>query len=308
MAKNVREISFFKERVALSWETWLSANYLKFEKDGKSQSLTMTSVYGSPKKAVDAVLVVADNLRAAAEASCFLKHQYDRFGAWPQVICAPGFTSSKIDMGVLNETTYQSRVSKQMFGLRVIMSRLGIPAEVLETQPGYGEDIVLSLKQYLATNKKFKKIVVFSSRGYSMVVAQELLKRIPKIKWMFYDNPFISEEDRIFEAEIIGPEGTAIDMFLANIARVRQDWEDKRIPLGQESINTEPEYRVVKKFLEKGYVLAMTARDWDYFDMNMELAAKFMLERRADFSYLNEYPEMTFNAQLEALLKQYQNI
>ena len=75
MANDLKKLSLAVQREVLSYESWLTATSgFRFDKLSRQSMLPTVSVYGNHKLKVDAVLVVGDNLRAAAEATDFLLH------------------------------------------------------------------------------------------------------------------------------------------------------------------------------------------------------------------------------------------
>ena len=294
MAAESRKISEYKHRVACSYEPWLSVGNpdITVEKQGKYVEIPTISIFGGHKP-VDAVLIVGDNFRAAAEAVEFLNNCFDRFGCYPEVVCMPGMcTPARVNYG------------KPEFWLKLILISLGIPKEVVKKHShNFGENPLEGLKSFLKANKKMKKIAVFSSRGFSMNVAQELMFNFPKHKMYFYDNPFIVEEDRIFEAEIIGPEGFAIDLMIANIIHSAQDWNSKRCPL---RACCYPERPVMRKLAERGYLLGMSNHeDVAFLTIPAGDAFELLCDRQKEFSWFRN-PRRHILTQVNQLIAQYQ--
>lgn len=298
MAKEKKSLSAFKQREALSYETWLCANNLRIEKNGKMLLVPMISIFGRNEAPADAVLVVGDNFRAAAEAAEFLHNQNRKFGIYPKVICCSGFnTPAKINYG--HEAT---------FWLKFILQRLGIPkAMVKQYDPPYNDAPMPALIDFFVKHSELNRIAVFSSRGYSLTVAQELFCKLPRINWSFFENPVIPQSDRIFEAEIIGEDGFQVDLMLAAIAHSYQDWETKRYRLSAESQKNFPELEVMKKFLFKGYALGMQGyRDWNFFGVDARKGVELATDRKRDFLWMNQNPCQHIRRQVEELVKQYQ--
>lgn len=298
MAKEEKKsLSAFKQREALSYETWLCANNLRVEKNGKMLQVPLISIFGGNDGPADAVLVVGDNFRAAAEAAQFLHHQNRKFGVYPKVICVSGFnTPAWIDYG-----------HEASFWLKFILMRLGIPkAEVKRYDPPFGDNPTPVLVNFFAGHRELKKVAVFSSRGYSLTVAQELFLKLPEISWSFFENPVIQLEERIFDAEIIGENGFAVDLMLANIAHSCQDWEIRRCRLSAESQNNFPKMDVMAKFLLKGYALGMKGyRDWNFFGIKPSVGIILSNGRKDDFRRMKENPRQYVRRQVEQLIGQY---
>ena len=294
MAAESRKISEYKTRVACSYEPWLSVGNsdVTLEIQGKYVEIPTISIFGG-RKPVDVVLIVGDNFRAAAEAVEFLNNCNNRFGSYPEVVCMPGLcTPERVNYG------------NPEFWLKLILLSLGIPKDVVKKHsPDFGENPIEGLKFFLNDNKKMKKIAVFSSRGFSMNVAQELMFIFPKHKWSFYDNPFILEEDRIFESELIGPEGFAIDLMIANIVHSSQNWRTKRCPL---VAGCHPEGLVLRKIAQRGYLLGIVDHE-DVASLNMNGGDAFELlcERQKEFPWFKK-PEKHVFKQVKRLIVQYQ--
>ena len=275
MANDVKNLSQAMQREVLSYESWLTATSgFRFEKFNRQSELPTVSVYGSHKLKIDAVLVVGDNLRAAAEATDFLLHHKKMRGSYPEIICAPGFSiPAAIDFGYPAE-----------WWLKVIMLCLGIPKELLKQHKLCFDrrDPCWNLTEFFAERRKIKTVVVFSSRGYSMTVAQELYQRIPRINWVFFDNPMVQLEDRIFDTENISSGGFGIDLLIGGMVHVWQDWESFRYPLSSETRRNAPKKLPVKNLVHRGYVLGLeSGRDWDFFEEDaVKHLETIMLRRR----------------------------
>lgn len=275
MANDVKNLSQAMQREVLSYESWLTATSgFRFEKFNRQSMLPTVSVYGNHKLKVDAVLVVGDNLRAAAEATDFLLHHKKMRGSYPEIICAPGFSiPAAIDFGYPAE-----------WWLKVIMLCLGIPKELLKQHKLCFDrrDPCRNLTEFFAERRKIKTVVVFSSRGYSMTVAQELYQRIPRINWVFFDNPMVQLEDRIFDTENISSGGLGIDLLIGGMAHVWQDWGSFRYPLSSETRRNAPKKLPVKNLVHRGYVLGLeSGRDWDFFEEDaVKHLETIMLRRR----------------------------
>lgn len=275
MANDVKNLSQAMQREVLSYESWLTATSgFRFEKFNRQSMLPTVSVYGNHKLKVDAVLVVGDNLRAAAEATDFLLHHKKMRGCYPEIICAPGFSiPAAIDFGYPAE-----------WWLKVIMLCLGIPKELLKQHKLCFDrrDPCWNLTEFFAERRKIKTVVVFSSRGYSMTVAQELYQRIPRINWVFFDNPMVQLEDRIFDTENISSGGLGIDLLIGGMAHVWQDWGSFRYPLSSETRRNAPKKLPVKNLVHRGYVLGLeSGRDWDFFEEDaVKHLETIMLRRR----------------------------
>ena len=275
MANDVKNLSQAMQREVLSYESWLTATSgFRFEKFNRQSMLPTVSVYGNHKLKVDAVLVVGDNLRAAAEATDFLLHHKKMRGSYPEIICAPGFSiPAAIDFGYPAE-----------WWLKVIMLCLGIPKELLKQHKLCFDrrDPCWNLTEFFAERRKIKTVVVFSSRGYSMTVAQELYQQIPRINWVFFDNPMVQLEDRIFDTENISSGGLGIDLLIGGMAHVWQDWGSFRYPLSSETRRNAPKKLPVKNLVHRGYVLGLeSGRDWDFFEEDaVKHLETIMLRRR----------------------------
>ena len=127
---------------------------------------------------------------------------------------------------------------------------------------------------------------------------------------MFYENKYVEPKDRIFESEIIGPEGFAVDLLIGQAVRFSQDDGSKYYPLTDETKKNIPSKETLFKFLEKGYALGMkTYHDWDFFRCDMRKSVELYESRRADFPWLM-FPEKARQHMLECisvLIKQYGN-
>ncbi len=297
MAKEEKKsLSSYKTREALSYETWLSApvNFM-ITKNEEVHPVPTISISGDCSK-VDAVLVIGDNLRAAAEAARFMEKQKKAFGEYPNVVCSNGFTTSKkINYGY-----------SEAFWLKLVLVRMGIPKKVADRfTPEFKTQPIYDLLHYFRDGEK---IAVFSSRGYSLPVAQELFEKMPDVDWRFYENPVIAEEDRIFESEIIGEEGFAVDFMLANIVHCCRGQGMRRYPLSDESWKSMPKVKVMQKFLRKGYAFALEGwQDWEFFDIELREGLELASNRRNDFRWLYANSRMHVRHQVELLVKQYQD-
>ncbi len=293
MAEERRKISEYKIREACSYKPWLSVGNsdVTIEKKGKEVEIPTVSILGTHKP-IDVVLIVGDNFRAAAEAVEFLNNCKNRFGVYPEVVCMPGLcTPSRINYG------------NTEFWLKLILISLGIPKGVVKQHKlEFGENPVEDLRLFLKDHKKMKKIAVFSSRGFSMSVAQLLMFNFPKHKLYFYDNQFVAEEDRIFEAELIGPEGFAIDLMIANIIHSAQGWNTKRCPL---IATCRPEIPIMRKIAQKGYLLGIVDYE-DLVSLGMEGGDAFELlcDRQREFPWFKN-PAEHIRTQVRQLIVQY---
>ena len=278
MAKDVKRVlSLSEQREVMRWETWLTATSgFRCEYGSRQIPLPTVSIFGGPKLKPDIVLVVGDSLRAAAEAAAFLRHYQRMEEAYPEVVCMPGFTTAPIiDLGYSAE-----------WWLKVILMRLGIPKKVLKRHPKPvfdRRDPCETLEDMLAEKPDIRTAVVFSSRGYSMAVAQELYQRIPQVRWVFYDNPVVQVEERIFDAENVFSGGIAVDIMIGSIIHARQDWDIVRYKLSSESRYTAPKKLHLRNLVEKGYVLGLeNDRDWEYLGLYAEDYADLIAERKAE--------------------------
>ena len=278
MANDVKNLSQAMQREVLSYESWLTATSgFRFEKFNRQSELPTVSVYGSHKLKIDAVLVVGDNLRAAAEATDFLLHHKKMRGSYPEIICAPGFSiPAAIDFGYPAE-----------WWLKVIMLYLGIPKELLKQHDLRFDrrDPCWNLTEFFAEKRKIKTVVVFSSRGYSMTVAQELYQRIPRINWVFFDNPMVQLEDRIFDTENICSGGLGVDLLVGGMVHVWQDWGSFRYPLSSETRHNAPKKLLVKNLVHCGYVLGLeSGRDWDFLEEDAVKHIETIMLRRNELA------------------------
>lgn len=299
MAKRTKMLSIAEQREVLRYETWLTATSgFRFEKNNRRALLPTTSIYGKHDLKVDAVLVVGDNFRAAAEAAVFLRYHKKRHGSYPKIICSPGFSVPNVlDFGYPPE-----------WWLKIIMLRLGVPREALNNQKQQFErfDPCQSLADFLEKQSQIKTAVVFSSRGYSMAVAQELYQRIPQINWVFFDNPVIPIDERVLDSENIVSEGVGIDLLIGGIVHVWQDWQIVRYPLSLETRNNAPEEAFLKVFIQKGYVLGLSDnRDWDFFGTTASVYRGILLERMECLKTGREARQHV-RRQVESLIGQYE--
>lgn len=296
MAKiRTMDVSTYKRRAVMSWETMLSIENFRRIKNESLIPVKMVSIFGNDKP-VDVVLVVADNPRAAAEAAVFMHNQVHKFGVYPCVIFTPGFC-----------TPQRLKFAYSMVDVCMqIMQKLGVPAEILNfISPDYSEGNIEGIKATLEKYSKLKNIVVFSSRGFATLVAQELLCQLPKVNWKFFENPVVLEKNRIFDVEIISPEGLAIDLMIANISKSHMGWYVKKLPLYANNDITKDELRVVKKTLEKGYAAAMTSyQDWMFYGFDVMSGIEMSFNRQEEVMHLLEDPER-IDAQIERIVQQF---
>ena len=295
MAKKTVDVSTYKRRAIMSWETMLSIENFRVNKNESLIPVNMVSVFGS-NKPVDAVLVVADNPRAAAEAAVYMHNHVTKFGVYPCVIFSPGFCIPSR----LKFAYSQIDVCMQ------IMQQRGVPAEILNfISPDYSEGHIEGIKATLEKYSKLKNIVVFSSRGFATLVAQELLCQLPNVKWKFFENPVVLEENRIFDVEIIGPEGLAIDLMIANIAKSHMGWYVKKLPLYANNDITKDELCVVKKTLEKGYAAAMTLyQDWLFYGFDVMNGIEMSFNRQEELMHILE-DSKRIDAQIERVIQHF---
>ena len=298
MAKKGREISVYKHRELLGSETWLTFSNLRIERSGKVRAVPSISIYGGLKP-VDAVLVVGDNFRAAAEAAVFLHNFYQRFGVYPNLICTPAFCSSP-------HINYGYRIE---FWLKLILHSLGVPKDVVNKyNPSFEAGVINGLAEVFTPKECLKKVAVFSSRGYSLNVAQELFFYFPKINWSFYENPFIAEEDRIFEAEIVGPNGFAIDLMLANVVKAFEGWGEKRCHLPKDARPYALDAKFIYKVVVKGYVLGVNKNhNFEGFGLQEGDVFQLLCDRLQDFPWFSKDTCAYVRAQVRKLIVQYKD-
>ncbi len=295
MAKiRTMDVSTYKRRAVMSWETMFSIENFRRLKNESLIPVNMVSIFGNYKP-VDAVLVVADNPRAAAEAAVFMHNQVHKFGIYPCVIIAPGFCTPQRLKFAYNP----------MYICNQIMEKLGVPSEILNfISPDYSGGNIEGIKATLEKYSKLKNIVVFSSRGFATLVAQELLCQLPKVNWKFYENRVVADDNRIFDAEIIGPDGLAIDLLIANIAKSHMGWYIKKLPLFANNDITTDELSVVKKTLEKGYAAAMTMyQDWLFYGFDVMKGIGMSFDRQEEVIHLLEDSKRIDN-QIERIVQQ----
>ena len=298
MAKE-RRISKFKRRKAVSFEALLTSNNLRILRGDDWRKIPAVAIC-CHSKPVDAILIVGDNLRAGAEAAEFLHFHKAKFGFYPDVVCSKGLSTP-----LLIEHRVHSVVH-----LKRILAKMGIPAPVVNMH-NLPEN-VLPIDAIVGffgakTNASLRRVAVFSSNGYSLNVAQELYFRLPSMNWFIYDNPFVPEDKRIFESEIIGPDGYAIDLMMVNLLRAQQDWGDKRCALPDELVKRWPKNEELKKFVLKGYVLGFeNLENGSILGIDKEQLLSLFSERDCEFVLLKEDAYVHISHQINMLIKQYE--
>ena len=294
-----RSLSNYKLRQAEAWKAFFDVSNFRIKNESEHWfPVHTTSVYGSQTPA-DAVLIVGDNFRAAAEAAKYLQVQNHNFGKYPEVVCIKGFSIPKtISYG-----------ASQQYWLKLILLEMGIPGDVVAQHDlsEIGEPIEI-LQEFFGRNEHLHKIVIFSSRGYSLSVAQQIFMHIPDKNWVFYENKYVEPKDRIFEAEIIGPEGFMVDMLIRQKIYALQNVGTERYPLNLTARANLPKNESIIKFLEKGYALGMeTYHDWEHFNYDVRQGVELFEARRDDFKWmmLPENARHRILAQIHQLMQQY---
>ncbi len=264
---------------ALGYEAWLSAETLMI--NGEIRKIAKVS-----DASIDAVLVVGDNFRAAAEAAVFLKDYREKFGGYPKIFCIAGLSTPKaVDYG------YDSS-----FWAKIILIRMGIPKRLVKFYRFSNPKNPLAGVFYFINNMHLSRIAVFSSRGYSLPVAAKLFMMRPEIEWMFFENPHVPLEKRIFEAEILGEEGFAIDAMVSAIFKLRHKRGNMLSPEYKDMC---PDNDELKQVLEQGYVLGIKLENLDKLKIDPEIweqRKKYFADKTVK-SYLRQ--------QIEQLISQY---
>lgn len=277
MAKEKRDLknSKFTTGQLFSWESWLTL------KDGdlldrNGKKITMNSPWLGQEvyPDMDAVVVVGDNLRAAAEAAKYLSKYYNKYGFYPKVLCVPGFSLP----------TWLRYETPTVEWIKRILKALDIPEDVIENNFVVEKQVPAEAIRDFVLTTDWGKIAVFSSRGYSLPVAQQLYCLLPEIKWYFNDNKPVLPEDRIFRSEIVAPEGLAIDLMLAAIVRTCRDLGTRRLKLSNNASESHPDIELMQKMVARGYVGGLSSFfDWEYFNVPAKEGIKQVFIRRDDF-------------------------
>jgi len=274
--KTNRENSKFTTGQLCGWESFLTVENNKL-RNRKSKAITISRLYAQkePTVQLDAILVFGDNLRAGAEAAEFLHSYKNKFDSYPETVCLSG---PSVPHWIFFETSIPD-------WLKHIMVSLNIPDYVVSNYEFSSPKLDIACISELIEQKGWKKIGVFSSLGYSLPLAQQLLFYQPQVDWYFNDNLPIPLDERIFRSEIIGPQGYAIDLMLSNIVRLCPQEEDSKCQITDSLIAIHPELKLMHKMLERGYVLGLTkTTDWDYFALNAANELPRVLNRREDFA------------------------
>lgn len=229
---------------------------------------------------LDAIIVVGDNLRAAKDAAEYLKLYNRKYAHYPEVLCVPGFSQPK----------WLRYETPTVEWLRRIMMALDVPERIVYQHNLLvdEQDLAEAVRDFVLTTD-WGKIGVFSSRGYSLPVAQQLYCLLPEIRWYFNENAPVLPEDRIFRSEIVGPDGWAIDAIVANVAKSYQCLGTKRLRLsdncfGGDEYEDHPYIKLVQKMVSRGYVGCLCSyRDWDFYGISARDGIAEVFIRRDDF-------------------------
>ena len=259
-----------------AFTTWLSFESGKLL-DQRGKRITSFDVWMGDdiNPELDAVIIVGDNLRAAAEAARYLLKHNDKYGHYPNILCVPGFS---IPEWFRFETP-------PVVWLKRILKAMRVPEDVVDQHnlTMKTKDVAKEVADFVMATD-WGRIGVFSSRGYSLPVAQQLYCLLPEIKWYFNDNVPVMPEDRIFTSEILAPKGLAIDLIVANAAKAYCDIGNKRLRLSTDATVDRPNLDVLLKVIKRGYAGGLCSRCvWEYYNLSAKEAINLVFARRGDF-------------------------
>ena len=222
------------------------------------------------------IVIFGTCLTAVRDAGLYLQKYYNRCKKYPRVICLPGLSSSKyIKYGMPIENW-----------MKVILMQMGIPKEVVKRDvfDFNKRDVIDVLRDFLKRTK-YKNVLVFSSRGYSVNTALTLMQEFPEVNFKYFDNAYIKDEDLNLDAENLDL-GYGLDLLLGEIVRLNLNKEKFPNFYLSENLMT---LNIARKFIEKGYVLGLRSEDeWRAVGIDRNKAMEMIVWRMADFDWMSE--------------------
>ncbi len=103
------------------------------------------------------------------------------------------------------------------------------------------------------------KVLAVTGIGNSMVSAQELSARMPEVEFFFFENPQVSDDERIFYDEIFSPDTYAVDCLIAAILDARTSIT---VPLPIEKMIDIPSTKYLIQLVKKGYCGYLSTKDY----------------------------------------------